>query len=122
VPDLLDQFRIPCWSAGRPWTTPETLPGDKANLAKANSVHLKALRIEAVIPQKCGRLANRETYGSRGGWPVGFDAEDMKNRNVGEGAFYKLKSWRGLATRYDRHAMIYRGGIDLDSIVLGLIT
>ena len=52
--------------------------------------------------------------------PVGFDAEDYKNRNVVERAFNKLKNWRELATRYDKHALIYRGGMVLASIVLWL--
>ncbi len=54
--------------------------------------------------------ANRKNRGSHGGRPVGFDAEDYKGRNVVERAFNKLKNWRGLATRYDKHALIYRGG------------
>ena len=58
---------------------------------------------------------------SRGGRPVGFDAEDYKNRNVVERAFNKLKNWRGLATRYDKHALVYRGGKVLASIVLWLL-
>jgi len=64
--------------------------------------------------------ANRKIKGSRGGRPVGFDAEDYKNRNVVERAFNKLKNWRGLATRYDKHALIYRGGMVLASIILWL--
>ena len=43
------------------------------------------------------------------GRPVGFDAEDYKNRYVVERAFNKLKNWRELATRYDKHALTYRG-------------
>ena len=64
--------------------------------------------------------ANRKIKGFRGGRPVGFDAEDYKNRNVVERAFNKLMNWRGLATRYDKHALIYRGGMVLASIVLWL--
>ncbi len=57
---------------------------------------------------------------SAAGRSVGFDAEDYKNRNVVERAFNKLKNWRGLATRYDKHALIYRRGMVLASIVLWL--
>ena len=57
---------------------------------------------------------------SRGGRPVGFDAADYQNRNVVERAFNKFKNWRGLATRYDKHALIYRGGMVLASIILWL--
>jgi hypothetical protein len=34
--------------------------------------------------------------------------------------FNELKNWRGLATRYDKHALVYRGGLVLPSIVLWL--
>ena len=50
--------------------------------------------------------------------PVGLDAEDDKNRNDVVRAFNTLKNWRGLATRYDRHALIYRGSMLLVSIDL----
>ena len=45
------------------------------------------------------------------------DTEDYKGRNVIERAFNKLKKWLGLATRYDKHALVYRGGMVLASIV-----
>jgi len=51
---------------------------------------------------------------------VAFDATDYKNRNVVERAFNHLKNWRGLATRYDKHALVYRGGVVLASILLWL--
>ena len=95
---LLDQLRVPRCGPGRPRTTLDALRGDKAYSAKAH----------------------RENRGSRGGWPAGLDAEGYKNRNVVERAFNKLKNWRGLATRYDKHALIYRGGMVLASIVLWL--
>ncbi len=40
-----------------------------------------------------------------------FDAADYKNRNVIERAFNHMKNWRGLATRYDKHAVVFRGGV-----------
>ncbi len=38
------------------------------------------------------------------GRPVGFDKGRYKRRNVVERGFCQLEHWRGLATRYDRHA------------------
>ena len=73
-----------------------------------------------MIPEPADQIANRKRRSSTGGRPVDFDAEDYKNRNVIERAFNKLKNWRGLATRYDKHALIYRGGMVLASIVLWL--
>ncbi len=49
-----------------------------------------------------------------------FDVEDSKGRNVVERCFNRLKAWRGLATRYDKHALIYRGGLVLAAILLWL--
>jgi transposase len=31
-----------------------------------------------------------------------------------------MKNWRGLATRYDKHAMVFRGGVVLAAIMLWL--
>ena len=117
---LLDQLRIPRCGPGRPRTTPDALRGDKAYSAKAHRDSLRARGVKVVIPEKADQRANRKNKGSRGGRPVGFDAEDYKNRNVVERAFNKLKNWRGLATRYDKHALIYRGGMVLASIILWL--
>jgi hypothetical protein len=43
-----------------------------------------------------------------------------KNRNVVERAFNQPKNWRRLATRYDKHALVYRGGRVLAAILLWL--
>jgi len=32
----------------------------------------------------------------------------------------RVKNWRGLATRYDKHAQIYRGGVVLGSKIIWL--
>ena len=97
---------------------PDALRGDKAYSAKAHRDSLRARGVKVVIPENTDQRANRKNRGSRGGRPVGFDAEDYKNRNVVERAFNKLKNWRALATPYDKHALIYRGGMVLASIVL----
>ncbi|MDQ1531393.1 MAG: hypothetical protein QOE37_1498, partial [Microbacteriaceae bacterium] len=34
----------------------------------------------------------------------------------------QIKHWRGLATRYDKHALIFRGGVVLRAILLWLTT
>ena len=83
---------------------------------------LRARGVKVVILEKTVQQANRKNQGSNGGRPVDFDAEAYKGRNVVERAFNKLKDWRVLATRYDKHALIYRGGMVLASIVLWLKT
>src|SRR5262245_43739367 len=68
------------------------------------------------MPEPTDQIGHRKNKGSRGGRPVGFDAEDYKSGNVVERAFNHLKNWRGLATRYDKHALVYRGGVLLAAI------
>jgi len=76
--------------------------------------------VRVVIPEKSDAIGRRKAKGSAGGRPLDFDAEDYKNRNVVERSCNKVKNWHGLATRYDKHAQTYRGGMVLASIVLWL--
>ena len=73
-----------------------------------------------MIPEPSDQIRHRKNRGSRGGRPVSFDAHDYKNRNVVERAFNHFKNWRGLASRYDKYALVYRGGVVLAAIVLWL--
>jgi len=81
---------------------------------------LRRRGITAVIPEPDDQKGHRRRRGSRGGRPPVFDVEDYKGRNVVERCFNRLKAWRGLATRYDKHALIYRGGLVLAAILLWL--
>lgn len=117
---LLGELRVPRLGPGRPRTTPCALRADKAYSGRKNRDMLQARAIKVVIPEKSDAIARRQTKGSAGGRPLDFDAEDYKSRNVVERAFNKLKNWRGLATRYDKYALTYRGGVVLAAIVLWL--
>ncbi len=117
---LLDELRVPRLGPGRPRTAPTALRADKAYSGRKNRDLLQARGVTVVIPEKADAIARRKAKGSAGGRPLDFDAEDYKNRNVVERAFNKFKNWRGLATRYDKHALVYRGGMVLASIVLWL--
>src|SRR5512141_2134471 len=120
LPCLLAELRVPRLGPGRARTTPDVLRGDKAYSARAHRAHLRSRGITTVIPERSDQIGHRKNRGSHGGRPVDFDAEDYKNRNVVERYFNRLKNWRGLATRYDKHALMYRGGMVLASIVLWL--
>ena len=63
--------------------------------------------------------SGRRRRGSDGGRPPAFDAEDYKGRNVVERAVNHFKNWRGLPTRYDKHALVVRGGLVLAAIFAG---
>ena len=85
---------------------------DKAYSSKANRQLLRRRHISAVIPEPDDQIGHRQRRGSRGGRPVGFDRDQYKGRNVVERSFNQFKQWRGLATRYDKLALTYRGGLN----------
>lgn len=117
LPLLLDQVRVARRGPGRPRTTPTALRADKAYSARGHRALLRRRGIVAVIPERAEQAANRTRRGSAGGRPVSYDLEDYKNRNVIERFFNRMKNWRALATRYDKHARTYRGGVVLAAIL-----
>jgi transposase len=72
------------------------------------------------VPEPADQIGHRRRRGSAGGRPVDFDPVAYRRRNVIERAFNHLEQWRGLATRYDKHATTYRGAIVLASILTWL--
>jgi transposase len=70
-----------------------------------------------VLSQPRDQQAHRSRRGSKGGRPVSYDRELYKRRNVVEGPFALLKQWRGLATRYDKHALICCGAVVLAAVL-----
>jgi transposase len=117
LPVLLDELRVDRIGPGRPRTTPDPLRGDKAYSCRAHRAMLRSRGIKAVIPERADQVANRARKGRTGGRPVGFDPADYKNRNVIERFFNRIKHWRAIATRYDKHAVVYRGGIIMAAIL-----
>ena len=93
---------------------------DKAYASKANRALLRGRGIEAVIPEKSDQIANRKKRGAKGGRPPAFDKEAYKRRNVIERCFQTFKQWRGIATRYDKLAVTYRGGVVLRAVTIWL--
>jgi transposase len=105
---------------GRPRTRPDAVRGDKAYSSRAIRSHLRSRGIKAVIPEPDDQKSYRQRRGSRGGRPVGLDATDYRNRNVIERHYSHIKQWRGLATRYDKHAIIYRAAVVLNAVIAWL--
>jgi putative transposase len=120
LPVLLDRLRVPRCGPGRPRTCPDALLADKAYSSRGHRALLRERGIKAVIPERSDQQNNRLRLGSAGGRPVSYDTELYKNRNVVERSYESLKQWRGLATRYDKLAVIFRGGAILRSIVMWL--
>lgn len=120
LPILLEHLRVARDGRGRPRTRPDRLRGDKAYSSRAIREHLRGRGITAVIPEPADQIGHRKRRGCGGGRPPAFDAADYKGRNVVERGFNTVKQWRGLATRYDKLALVYRGAAVLRAITLWL--
>lgn len=117
---LLSHLQVARPGPGRPRTRPDAVIGDKAYSSKAIRAGLRMRGIKTVIPQPSDQIHHRKRRGSAGGRPPGFDAWAYKGRNVIERSFNDHKQWRGLATRYDKLARVYRGGVVLRAITIWL--
>ncbi len=73
-----------------------------------------------MIPERADQQHHRLRRASAGGRPVSYDTGLYKGRNVVERSYEKFKQWRGLATRYDKLAVIFRGAAILRSIIMWL--
>ncbi|MFE3107628.1 IS5 family transposase, partial [Kitasatospora indigofera] len=116
---VLDRVRVR-GPVGRPRTKPGAVAADRAYSSRANRAYLRRRRITAVIPEKSDQQANRKRKGSAGGRPVTFDPERYKQRNTIERFFQKVKTWRGLATRYDKSPESYEAGLHLRGSIMWL--
>ena len=76
------------------------------------------MKISHIIPEKSDQVAWRMNKGSAGGRPPAFDPELYSHRITVERGFSRLKQWRGIATRYDKYALAYLGGVTLAAIVI----
>ena len=82
------------------------LLADKAYDADSFRNWLKRRKIKAVISSTATR---------RTSYPI--DQKTYRRRNVIERMFCKLKNWRRIATRYDRHAQNYLSRLALAAIM-----
>ena len=117
---LMAQLRVSRCGPGRPRTRPDTVVADKAYSAREHRHYLRERDIKAVIPERSDQVRNRKRRGRQGGRPPAFDAETYRGRNVVERSFNTIKQWRGLATRYDKLAIVYRGAAVLRAITVWL--
>lgn len=94
------------------------LLADKAYSHPSTRTFLRGKRIKTTIPERSDQIARRKAKGSAGGRPPAFDPETYKLRNTMERSFNRLKQWRGVATRYDKYAVTYLGGVTLAMVIL----
>lgn len=62
-------------------------------------------------------MEHRKRQGSRGGRPPNFHKDRYAQRNTIERGIGRLKQWRGIATRYDKYALTFLGGVLLAAIL-----
>ena len=74
--------------------------GDRAYDSDAIRRLIAAAGKEAVIPPRANRVN-----------PPDYDKEKYKQRNKAERLFCKLKGYRAVATRYDKLATMFLGGV-----------
>ena len=103
---LMAHLRVKRPGSGRARTRPDRVRADKAYSSRAIRTELRRRGITTVIPEPSDQIAHRKRRGPRGGRPPAFDAADYKWRNVIERGFNSVKQWRGLATRYDKLAIV----------------
>jgi putative transposase len=94
------------------------LLGDKAYSHDSTRAWLRRARIAHTIPERSDQIERRKAKGSRGGRPPSFDPATYRHRNSVERGFNRFKHWRGIATRYDKYALTYLGGLTLAAIVI----
>lgn len=112
---LLDDYAAACKDvSGRDFR----LLGDKAYSHPSTRTELRSRRIKHTIPERKDQIARRKAKGSTGGRPPAFDAALYGLRNTVERGFNRLKQWRGIATRYDKYALTYLGGVLLACAVI----
>lgn len=119
---LLAQLAVGRLGPGRPRTRPDAVLADKAYSSRGTRAMLRDRGIKVVIPQPSDQITHRKRRGSAGGRPPAFDATVYKGRNVVERSFNNHKQWRGIATRYDKLATVYRGAVVLRAITIWLAT
>jgi transposase len=94
------------------------LLADKAYSHPSTRRELRRRRIRHTIPERSDQIKRRQAKGSAGGRPPQFDPERYKQRNTVERAFNRFKQWRGIATRYDKYARTYHGGVLLAATIM----
>ncbi|MFF5486090.1 IS5 family transposase [Streptomyces virginiae] len=117
---VLEQIKVPRPGGGRPRTRPDHVGGDKAYSSRRNRRYLRRRQIKRTIPEPREQRANRQRRGSKGGRLTGFDTTVCRRRNEVERTINRLKTFRAVATRYDKRAYVFHGTVTVSAIRLWL--
>jgi transposase len=117
---VMADIQIKRCRGARPRTRPDRVLADKAYSTRKIRTSLRRRGIKATIPEPVNQTNGRLSRGSQGGRPPKVDTEIYKDRNTVERSFNKLRSYRAVATRYDKRDFVYRGTIDVATIGIWL--
>ncbi len=116
---------LPLLEGYRQASTPYGLDGmdfrllaDKAYSHPSTRTTLRDKKTKHTIPERQDQIDRRKAKGSAGGRPPALHATLYGLRNTIERGFNRLKQWRGIATRYDKYALTYLGGVLLACAVI----
>lgn len=109
---------MPRAGLGRSRCRPDRVIADKAYSSRGFRLYLPKRGIACTIPEKSDQRRHRHNRGRRGGRPPAFDRQIYRRRNVVERCCNRLKSFRGIATRYDKTATSYEAAVSLASFLL----
>ncbi|MFE6946600.1 IS5 family transposase [Streptomyces chartreusis] len=115
---LLESIRVPRIGLGRPRCRPDQVIADKAYSSRGFRAYLRKRGIAHTIPERTDQRRHRHNRGRSGGRPPAFDREIYRRRNIVERCFNRLKSFRGIATRYEKTATSYQAAVSLASFLL----
>ena len=107
--ELMEQGAVKRVGRGRPRIRPKRVAGDKGYSSGKIRKYLRRRGIGATIPRK----SNERRRGP-------FNKEVYRQRNQVERAFNRLKQYRRVATRYEKHGSNYLAMVTIAAILLWL--
>ena len=107
--ELMEQGAVKRVGRGRPRIRPKRVAGDKGYSSGKIRKYLRRRGIGATIPRK----SNERRRGP-------FNKEVYRQRNQVERAFNRLKQYRRVATRYEKHGSNYLAMVTIAAILMWL--